>query len=66
MQAVKQKRSDFESQALVHMDTLFGAAYRLTRNPRDAEDLVQDALLRAYRATNRRCPHAANYQTSTP
>jgi RNA polymerase sigma-70 factor (ECF subfamily) len=49
MQAVKQKRSEFESLALVHMDTLFGAAYRLTRNPRDAEDLVQDALLRAYR-----------------
>ena len=28
---------------------LYGAAYRLTRNPRDAEDLVQDSLLRAYR-----------------
>jgi len=33
----------------VHMDSLFGAAYRLTRNARDAEDLVQDSLLRAYR-----------------
>ena len=31
------------------MDSLYGAAYRLTRNPRDAEDLVQDAMLRAYR-----------------
>jgi RNA polymerase sigma-70 factor (ECF subfamily) len=49
MQPVKQKRSEFERQALVHMDTMFGAAYRLTRNPRDAEDLVQDSLLRAYR-----------------
>src|SRR5450432_2567034 len=51
MQAVKPtpKRSEFERQALVHMDSLFGAAYRLTRNPRDAEDLVQDSLLRAYR-----------------
>lgn len=28
---------------------MYGAAYRLTRNPRDAEDLVQDAVLRAYR-----------------
>lgn len=34
---------------MVHVDALYGAAYRLTRNPRDAEDLVQDALLRAYR-----------------
>src|SRR4051812_36017036 len=49
MHAVREKRSEFEAQALVHFDSLFGAAYRLTRNPRDAEDLVQDALLRAYR-----------------
>ena len=49
MPAVREKRSEFEAQALVHFDALFGAAYRLTRNPRDAEDLVQDALLRAYR-----------------
>ncbi|HSD90699.1 MAG TPA: sigma-70 family RNA polymerase sigma factor [Kofleriaceae bacterium] len=49
MAAVKQKRSEFERQALVHLDAMYGAAYRLTRNPRDAEDLVQDALLRAYR-----------------
>src|SRR5512143_1800361 len=50
MQAVaRQKRVDFERQAMAHIDSLYGAAYRLTRNPRDAEDLVQDALLRAYR-----------------
>jgi len=49
MQAVPNKRVEFERQALVHFDALFGAAYRLTRNPRDAEDLVQDALLRAFR-----------------
>jgi len=49
MQAVREKRVEFERQALVHTDSLYGAAYRLTRNPRDAEDLVQDALLRAYR-----------------
>ena len=49
MQAVRQKRDDFERQALAHVNALYGAAYRLTRNPRDAEDLVQDSLLRAYR-----------------
>jgi RNA polymerase sigma-70 factor, ECF subfamily len=49
MQPVREKRAEFERQALVHTDALYGAAYRLTRNPRDAEDLVQDSLLRAYR-----------------
>ena len=49
MLAVREKRAEFERQALVHTDSLYGAAYRLTRNPRDAEDLVQDSLLRAYR-----------------
>jgi RNA polymerase sigma-70 factor, ECF subfamily len=42
-------RTEFERQALPHLDALYGTAMRLTRNPRDAEDLVQDALLRAYR-----------------
>src|SRR6476659_900842 len=49
MLATRQKRSEFERTALVHLDAMYGAAYRLTRNARDAEDLVQDALLRAYR-----------------
>ena len=49
MMAVREKRAEFERQALVHTDSLYGAAYRLTRNARDAEDLVQDSLLRAYR-----------------
>ena len=49
MLAAKQKRSEFERTALVHLDAMYGAAYRLTRNPRDAEDLVQDSLVRAYR-----------------
>jgi RNA polymerase sigma-70 factor (ECF subfamily) len=49
MLAAREKRAEFERQALVHTDALFGAAYRLTRNARDAEDLVQDSLLRAYR-----------------
>lgn len=49
MLAGRHKRTEFERQALAHIDALYGAAYRLTRNPRDAEDLVQDSLLRAYR-----------------
>ena len=42
-------RADFEREALPHLAALYSAALRLTRNERDAEDLVQDALLRAYR-----------------
>ncbi len=39
----------FEAKALEHLDVLYGAAMRLTRDPAEAEDLVQDALVRAYR-----------------
>jgi RNA polymerase sigma-70 factor (ECF subfamily) len=52
MLARRTDRTEFEREALVHLDALYGAAYRLTRNPRDAEDLVQDAVLRAYRFWN--------------
>jgi len=42
-------RDRFEQQALQHLDALYRTALRMTRNPSDAEDLVQDALVRAYR-----------------
>jgi len=42
-------RSDFEREVLPHLPALYGAALRMTRDPKDAEDLVQEALLRAYR-----------------
>ena len=40
----------FELEAVPHMRSLYGTAYRLTRNAADAEDLVQEAYLRGYRA----------------
>ncbi|MGH2711401.1 MAG: sigma-70 family RNA polymerase sigma factor [Actinomycetota bacterium] len=39
----------FEREALPLMPELYAAAMRLTRNPSDAEDLLQEAFLRAYR-----------------
>jgi len=43
------KRRSFETTALPHLSGMYGAAFRLTRNPSDAEDLLQDTMLRAYR-----------------
>jgi RNA polymerase sigma-70 factor (ECF subfamily) len=40
----------FAEQAMPFMSALYAAALRMTRNPSDAEDLVQETYLRAFRA----------------
>jgi RNA polymerase sigma-70 factor (ECF subfamily) len=49
----RDRRGEFEAQALPHLRSLRGVALRLTRNERDAEDLVQDTYLRAFRFFHR-------------
>lgn len=43
---------DFAREALSYVDSLYGTALRLTRRPADAEDLVQDTYLKAFRAAD--------------
>lgn len=43
-----QRRARFERDALEFVDQLYSAAMRMTRNPQDAEDLVQEAYTKAY------------------
>ena len=50
--------SAFEREALACVDSLYGTALRLTGNPADAEDLVQDTYLKAFRS-------AAQFQPGT-
>ena len=45
-----QRADGFLDECMSHMDALYGVACRLTRNPTEAEDLVQDALVKAMRA----------------
>src|SRR5690349_16406001 len=42
-------QSKFAELAMPYMSALYAAALRMTRNPSDAEDLVQETFLRAYR-----------------
>ncbi len=42
-------RERFEREVLPMLPSLYGAALRMTRNPQDAEDLLQETYLRAYR-----------------
>jgi RNA polymerase sigma-70 factor, ECF subfamily len=43
-------KAHFADQAMDYMGSLYSAALRMTRNPADAEDLVQETYLKAYRA----------------
>jgi RNA polymerase sigma-70 factor (ECF subfamily) len=45
--------SAFRDQALGHLDALYGFALRLTKRPPDADDLVQETYLRAFRFAHR-------------
>jgi RNA polymerase sigma-70 factor (ECF subfamily) len=44
-----EKRKSFEAEALQHMEALYRTALRMTKNESDAEDLVQEAYVKAYR-----------------
>jgi RNA polymerase sigma-70 factor (ECF subfamily) len=48
--AVPDAEDSFAREALSHVDSLYGTALRLTRRPADAEDLVQETFLKAFRA----------------
>jgi RNA polymerase sigma-70 factor (ECF subfamily) len=44
------RRRRFEAQAMPHLDAAYNLARWLTRSPTEADDIVQDAMLRAFRA----------------
>ena len=50
------RRLSFEAEALTHLHSLFRVARRFVGNAADAEDLVQDTMLRAYQAWDRYVP----------
>ncbi len=49
-ETAEQRRARFERDALPFLDQLYAAAMRMTRNPTDAEDLVQETYVKAFAA----------------
>jgi RNA polymerase sigma-70 factor, ECF subfamily len=49
-ESTDERSARFERDALPFLDQLYGAAMRMTRNPADAEDLVQETFAKAYSA----------------
>ena len=49
-ETTEQRAARFERDAMPLLDQLYSAALRMTRNPADAEDLVQETYLKAYSA----------------
>jgi RNA polymerase sigma-70 factor (ECF subfamily) len=49
-EAPRDRASRFEREAVSHLPALYAGAFRLVRNAADAEDLVQETCLRAFRA----------------
>lgn len=47
-ETTEQRAARFERDALQYLDQLYSAALRMTRNPSDAEDLVQEAFTKAF------------------
>ncbi|HVN91527.1 MAG TPA: sigma-70 family RNA polymerase sigma factor [Candidatus Binataceae bacterium] len=54
--SLRDRRLRFEQAALPHLDALYTSALRLARNRDDAEDLLQDTVLRAYRSFHQFSP----------
>ena len=55
---VQAKMEDFEAGVLAQLDSLYRTALRMTNNPQEAEDLVQETMLKAFR-------FAHTYQSGT-
>ncbi len=49
-ETVEERTARFEATALPFLDQLYSAALRMTRNPADAEDLVQETFVKAFAA----------------